>query len=144
MPSHVVQTASNMIRLLAEFSDIITHFKVTSPRGQATRPDSIVVYLNQANIDRAGELAAQLSSIATPAALAPGIPLGMHPLRTGIAYGEFTRNAASGSLGEDRALMLVDALIHCLDHRTLLQTELENVILARGYSLDNPALVART
>lgn len=143
-PSHVVEVANNMVPLLTEFADFITHFKVTSPRGQGTRPDSIVIYLNQARISRARELAARLRGMATPETWATGSPLGMQALHAGIAYAEFNRNSVSHSFGEDRARMVVDALINSMSRGTHLQTEVEKAILGRRYSLDNPALIART
>lgn len=143
-PSHVVEVANNMVPLLAEFADFITHFKVTSPRGQGTRPDSIVIYLNQARIARARELAARLRGIARPEAWAAGGPLGMQPLHAGIAYAEFNRHSVSHSFGEDRARMVVDALVNSMNRGTPLQIEVERSIRERRYSLDNPALIART
>lgn len=143
-PQYVIPTGRRVVPMLEQFADIINHFKITSPRGQGKRTDSIVIYLNQANIERVNQLAAHLSTLMTSDAWDSRIPRGMHPLGTGIAYAEFSRRAASGSFGEDRARMLTDALIHSIKSRRTLERCVKDAVVARGYSLENPALIART
>ena len=143
-PSHVVDMSRSLVPLLSEFKDIITHFKVIAPAEQGARTDNIVIYLNQADSQRAEELAKVLSTQVPQAAWKSHTPPGMHPMRRGIAYAEFSKGAVSSSFGADRASILVDALIDHLDYGADLKDALHAVLVDRGYSPSNPALIAHS
>ncbi|MDE1222250.1 T3SS effector HopA1 family protein [Vibrio aestuarianus] len=65
--------------------------KMLSPDSQGFRTDSVILYLQDTDIDKARELAAQLNDDPTlKAALIDHTPMGMKSLAPGVSYSEFS------------------------------------------------------
>lgn len=145
-PEDVAAAAKQLAPLLSEFKDIFFQLKVMAPAEQGARPDSIDLYLNQANRKRAEELCTRIREKLPTAVILPQRPDGMDMLRghdVNIPYAEFSEHAVSRSYGADRAHMIVEAVLRNLIYGTDLKEALQDVLEERGYSRNNPALIAR-
>lgn len=144
-PKDVAAAAKNLAPLLSEFKDIFFQFKVMAPAEQGARPDGINLHLNQANRKRAEELCARIREKLPETAILPQRLDGMDVLcghDVNIPYAEFSEHAVSLSYGADRAHMVLGAVLNNLIYGTDLKEALQDVLEERGYSRDNPALIA--
>lgn len=145
-PGDVAAAAKSLAPLLSEFKDIFFQLKVMAPAEQGTRPDGINLHLNQENRKRAEELGNRIREKLPVAVILPQRPDGMDTLRghdVDIPYAEFSEHAVSRSYGADRAHIIVEAVLRNLIYGTDLKEALQDVLEERGYSRDNPALIAR-
>ncbi len=140
-PADVAAATRKIAPLLHEFADILFEVKVMAPSEQGVRTDGVVLYLAQANRERAERLCERMREELTGLTPVSHRPFGME-LLSGIAYAEFSEHAFSLSYGEDRAWIVVEALQLHVVHGLELKDALRIVLLDCGYLPGNPALIA--
>jgi HopA1 effector protein family len=141
---NLVDLNEQLVPLLYAFKDITTHFKSIAPTEQGSRPENIILYLNQANYERAKELDTAITALLASEQWKPRKPWGMYTEEGAHPYAEFSKHAVSTSYAEDRADMLINASIDHLVYGIELKDALHAILVDRGYSPDNPAYIDRS
>nr|ELR5083743.1 hypothetical protein [Providencia stuartii] len=116
--------------------------KIMGPKIVGTRTDDAVIYLHEASLDNAEYIRQQLLKYLDISDFTDHTPVGMHPLSKGISYSE-TPEGQSTSHGQSRARIIASALAQSLLTNEPIESILINTLRAKGYNVDEPALVSQ-
>jgi hypothetical protein len=147
-PDRIASAASKMTDLFENEAgrETVYTYKVTQANRAGERADSIVIYLNKADYQNAKAIRDFLLKEINNSDWVPSAPMGMHEMRHGISYAEFNSNSSSSSFGKDRCDLVVDSIIHYITEgkaaKRSLEGEMKTMLANRGYSKENPALLA--
>lgn len=151
-------TAAKLIRcvslLYENFGKSIYRFKVTSPRRQGTRPDGLIVFLKEPDIDM--KISKAISTLLVhelPEAEWLEEPAGMAKLNNEESdlVGSYGEVFGGKSFGDIRSAIIAKTIINCLKNygadegrcRESFEGELKKTIMKFGYDCDNPAFILR-
>lgn len=136
----------NLAKALIEIYDHdlnknIIQAKIMGPRKLGRLTDQAVIYLAEADLEKAQEVSQQLIDLLPPDALVDHTPIGMTQLMKGISYSE-TMGGQSTSHGESRAVIMAKAITESLLTDEKLKIVLPRMLQHYGYDSKDPAFIS--